>query len=106
MKIGVITGSAGLFAGEPNSTLTPQPLTTTTPWGPAASPIYRWTPHQGGVDLMLLSRHGPDHEFAPHQINYRANVWLFRELGVECVIGTYTVGSRGSATSCWRSCRT
>ena len=62
-----------------------------TPWGEAASaPLL----HQVGEhEMILLPRHGAEHEFAPHQINYRANVWLMHELEVDYLVGTYTVGS-------------
>lgn len=62
-----------------------------TPWGEASS-----TPllHRAGAhEMILMPRHGAAHEFAPHQINYRANVWLMHKLQVDYLVGTYTVGS-------------
>jgi 5'-methylthioinosine phosphorylase len=62
-----------------------------TPWGEAASePVLHTV---GQHELVLMPRHGAQHEFAPHQINYRANVWLMQSLGVDYLVGTYTVGS-------------
>ncbi len=43
--------------------------------------------------LYFLSRHGPQHRTAPHQINYRANALALRELGVKYAIATNAVGS-------------
>lgn len=62
-----------------------------TPWG-NVSAVPRMV---SGAEhsVLLLNRHGDDHTLAPHQINYRANIWLMRELGVDAVIGTHTVGS-------------
>jgi 5'-methylthioadenosine phosphorylase len=45
-----------------------------------------------GADVVFLARHGYGHTLAPHEINYRANVWALRELKVEGVISVATVG--------------
>jgi 5'-methylthioadenosine phosphorylase len=45
-----------------------------------------------GVDVVFLARHGYGHTLAPHEINYRANIWALKELGVEAVISVATVG--------------
>ncbi len=84
-RIGVFVGSSPLsIDGAPRGNIE-------TPWGAAsAAPIAH---QQNGHELLLMRRHGDQHEFAPHQINYRANVWLMRELAVDYLVGTYTVGS-------------
>ena len=46
----------------------------------------------GGADVVFLARHGYGHTLAPHEINYRANVWALKELKVEGVISVATVG--------------
>jgi 5'-methylthioadenosine phosphorylase len=46
-----------------------------------------------GQDVGFLRRHGPGHSVPPHRINYRANVWALRQLGVERVLTTAAVGS-------------
>ena len=62
-----------------------------TPWGEAACvPLLH---RLGDHEMIFMPRHGAQHEFAPHQINYRANVWLMHELQVDYLVGTYTVGS-------------
>lgn len=45
-----------------------------------------------GVPIVFLARHGYGHTIAPHQINYRANLWALREVGAESVIAVSTVG--------------
>jgi 5'-methylthioadenosine phosphorylase len=47
----------------------------------------------GGQEIVFLARHGTDHSVPPHLINYRANIWQLKELGVERVIATAAVGS-------------
>jgi 5'-methylthioadenosine phosphorylase len=46
-----------------------------------------------GRSVAFLPRHGPGHELAPHAINYRANLWALRSLGVTRVIGPCASGS-------------
>lgn len=46
-----------------------------------------------GKKVAFLPRHGMDHRYAPHTINYRANLWVMKELGVEWIIGPTAAGS-------------
>jgi 5'-methylthioadenosine phosphorylase len=46
-----------------------------------------------GVEVAFLPRHGPTHTIPPAQINYRANLWAFKKLGVDQVIGPTAAGS-------------
>jgi 5'-methylthioadenosine phosphorylase len=46
----------------------------------------------GGADVVFLARHGYGHTLAPHEINYRANIWALKELKVEGVVSVATVG--------------
>jgi 5'-methylthioadenosine phosphorylase len=46
-----------------------------------------------GVSVAFLPRHGARHTLPPAAINYRANLWAMRELGVERVIGPTAAGS-------------
>ena len=43
-------------------------------------------------EIVFLPRHGEQHSIPPHRVNYRANVWGFRELGVERIISISAVG--------------
>jgi 5'-methylthioadenosine phosphorylase len=47
----------------------------------------------GGRRVAFLPRHGRDHRFPPHRINYRANLWALRSVGVRQVLGPCAVGS-------------
>ncbi|MBK8190978.1 MAG: S-methyl-5'-thioadenosine phosphorylase [Vampirovibrionales bacterium] len=46
-----------------------------------------------GKRVAFLPRHGADHSLPPHKINYRANVWAFKALGVTRVISPCAAGS-------------
>src|SRR5918999_977679 len=46
-----------------------------------------------GVDVAFLPRHGLKHEFPPHKVNFRANVWALKELGVSRILGPCAAGS-------------
>jgi 5'-methylthioadenosine phosphorylase len=66
-------------------------ITVDTPYGAPSGPF-----HLGDVDgrrIAFLPRHGPAHEFPPHRVNYRANLWAMRALGVTRVIGPFAAGS-------------
>lgn len=43
-------------------------------------------------ELVFLGRHGPEHTIPPHQINYRANIWALRDIGVKRIISVAAVG--------------
>jgi 5'-methylthioadenosine phosphorylase len=62
-----------------------------TPYGPPSARI-----RIGAVDgtqVAFLPRHGDDHSLPPHRINYRANLWALRSLGVRQVLAPCAVGS-------------
>lgn len=46
-----------------------------------------------GVGVAFLPRHGREHTIPPHGINYRANIWALRELGVKSILAPAAVGS-------------
>jgi 5'-methylthioadenosine phosphorylase len=46
-----------------------------------------------GRRVAFLPRHGERHQFPPHRVNYRANLWALRSLGVRQVLGPAAVGS-------------
>ena len=45
-----------------------------------------------GKQVFFLARHGNPHRIAPHHINYRANIWALKHLGVEKIIAFAAVG--------------
>lgn len=48
--------------------------------------------HVNGKRVLFLPRHGKLHTLAPHQINYRANLWALHQLGATGVIAVNAVG--------------
>jgi 5'-methylthioadenosine phosphorylase len=46
-----------------------------------------------GEEVIFIPRHGSGHTIPPHLINYRANIWGIKKLGVETIIATTAVGS-------------
>ncbi len=47
----------------------------------------------GDVRFLFLPRHGYDHRFAPHRINYRANIMAFKAMGVKSILAVNAVGN-------------
>ena len=47
-------------------------------------------------EIVFMSRHGRDHATPPHLVNYRANIWALRKLGVRKILATAAVGSLSS----------
>jgi 5'-methylthioadenosine phosphorylase len=69
----------------------PVPLSSlSTPYGEASGPVS--TGQVAGRRVAFLPRHGADHALPPHLINYRANLWLLRSLGVRQVLAPCAVG--------------
>lgn len=46
-----------------------------------------------GVEVAFINRHGYGHTLAPHQINFRANIWAMQKIGVTNVCAVGSVGS-------------
>ena len=62
-----------------------------TPYGPPSAPPSLG--RVGGRAVAFLPRHGKAHEHPPHRVNFRANIWAMRELGVTRIVGPCAVGS-------------
>lgn len=62
-----------------------------TPFGSPSAPILEGK--MGKRTLFFLPRHGRHHELLPSEVNYRANIWALKTLGVTQVIGLSAVGS-------------
>ena len=43
-------------------------------------------------EIIFLARHGYGHTIAPHEVNYRANLWALQSQGVEDVVAVNSVG--------------
>jgi 5'-methylthioadenosine phosphorylase len=65
-------------------------VSVSTPYGVPSAEISIGT--VGGRRVAFVPRHGAHHEFPPHAINYRANLWALRSLGVRQVLAPCAVG--------------
>ncbi|WP_429884455.1 S-methyl-5'-thioadenosine phosphorylase [Geoalkalibacter halelectricus] len=86
--IGVIGGS-GLYQMDELTEVREERLET--PFG-APSDAYI-TGMLGGVKMVFLPRHGRGHRLLPSEVNYRANIYGMKTLGVERIISVSAVGS-------------
>ncbi|MDD4872134.1 MAG: S-methyl-5'-thioadenosine phosphorylase [Kiritimatiellae bacterium] len=88
MKTGIIGGS-GLYDMEGLTDVSKKVLQT--PFGKPSD--YYTCGKLGGYEVCFLPRHGHGHRFMPSEINYRANIFGFKILGVERIISVSAVGS-------------
>ncbi|MFC9584671.1 MULTISPECIES: S-methyl-5'-thioadenosine phosphorylase [Streptomyces] len=84
-EIGVIGGSGFYSFLEDVSEIQVE-----TPYGPPSDSLY--IGELAGRSVAFLPRHGRSHTVPPHRINYRANLWALRSVGVRQVLGPCAVG--------------
>lgn len=82
-----VFGGSGLYALLDDV----EQITVDTPYGPTSAPIALGA--VGERTVAFLPRHGADHEYPPHKVPYRANVWAMHALGVTSVFGPCASGS-------------
>ena len=87
--IGIFGGSG--FYQVADGASDAQELWVETPYGAPSDRITLVTIE--GRRVAFLPRHGRDHRYPPHRINYRANLWAMHALGVRRVIGPCAAGS-------------
>jgi 5'-methylthioadenosine phosphorylase len=87
IMLGVIGGSGfyTFFGDDARS------VNLDTPYGEPSAPVTVGT--VGDHEVAFLPRHGLRHEFSPHTVPYRANMWALRALGVRRVFAPCAVGS-------------
>ena len=88
VKIGIIGGS-GL--DNPELFMNPKDVAASTQWGDPSSLLK--IGKIAGIDVVLLGRHGRDHTIPPTQVNYRANIQAFKDIGCTHILATTAVGS-------------
>lgn len=85
-EIGLIGGTgiydAGLFAD-------PREHSVATPYGEVPAVLGMC----GNRRVAFITRHGRLHNIPPHRVNYRANIWALKLLGVKRIVATAAVGS-------------
>jgi 5'-methylthioadenosine phosphorylase len=87
-RIGIIGGS-GLYSMPGFEAQ--REVAVDTPWG-APSDNYV-VGKLAGKDVAFLARHGRGHRLSPSELNFRANIFAFKTLGVERIISLSAVGS-------------
>ncbi|MCK5420762.1 MAG: MTAP family purine nucleoside phosphorylase, partial [Deltaproteobacteria bacterium] len=88
VRIGII-GGTGLY--EMEGLKKAEAVTVQTPFG---SPSDKYLVGElDGVKVAFLPRHGSGHKIAPHELNFRANIYGFKKMGVEWIISVSAVGS-------------
>jgi 5'-methylthioadenosine phosphorylase len=87
-KIAVIGGS-GIY--DPEIFKSERSVKLSTPYGSPSGAIEVGS--MGGVEVAFFPRHGKGHAIPPHKVNYRANIWALKELGVERIIAASACGS-------------
>ena len=66
-------------------------LTVATPYGDPSDDVVIGS--VSGRRVAFIARHGRGHRFPPHRVNYRANLWALRSVGVRQVVSPCAVGS-------------
>jgi len=84
-----VIGGSGLYA-MPGLTEA-QEYNLTTPFGKTSAPIVVGTLE--GKRVAFLARHGIGHHISPSEVNYRANIYALKSLGVERIISISACGS-------------
>jgi len=87
-EIGVVGGS-GLYKIEKLKDI--EEVKLETPFGCPSDPYVVGS--IDGVKVAFLPRHGKDHQLLPHEVNWRANIYGFKMLGVKYLIGLSACGS-------------
>ncbi|MCS7202715.1 MAG: S-methyl-5'-thioadenosine phosphorylase [Dictyoglomus sp.] len=86
MRIAII-GGTGVY--DPKFLENPKEIIVSTPYGDAKILKGNYM----GEEIGFLARHGVTHSVPPHKINYKANIWALKSLGVERIMATTAVGS-------------
>lgn len=87
-KIGIIGGS-GLYAMPGFEAQ--EEVAIETPWGCPSDKYIVGT--LAGKQVAFLARHGRGHRISPSELNFRANIWGMKSLGVERIVSLSAVGS-------------
>ncbi|RMF97208.1 MAG: S-methyl-5'-thioadenosine phosphorylase [Candidatus Schekmanbacteria bacterium] len=87
-KIGIIGGS-GLYAMDELENI--KEIKVDTPFGEPSDAYI--SGELDGKELIFLPRHGRGHRILPHELNFRANIFGMKKLGVEWIISVSAVGS-------------
>jgi 5'-methylthioadenosine phosphorylase len=83
----------GVFGGSGFYSLLPdlEQVQVETPYGPPSDAVA--VGEIGGRRVAFMARHNRNHTIPPHRINYRANLWAFKSLGITRVLAPCAAGS-------------
>lgn len=82
-----IIGGTGVY--DPRILANVREATVSTPFGSVTYMVGEYA----GKSVAFLPRHGSKHSIPPHLINYRANIWAMKKIGVRSILATTAVGS-------------
>ena len=88
VEIGIFGGTGIYDSGLLEN---PQEIDIDTPYGKPSDTIT--VGMFNGRKIAFLPRHGKKHTIPPHMINFKANIWAFKELGITRIIAPSAVGS-------------
>lgn len=83
-----IIGGSGFSEIEGFDSIRSVPVTT--PFGSPSDAIK--IGQLDGIGLAFLARHGKRHSIPPHKINYRANIWALKHIGIDSILGIAAAG--------------
>lgn len=84
-------GGSGIYEALPLSNVREEAIST--PFGEPSAPVTIGEFGETGTEIAFIPRHGRHHQYSPTDLPYRANIYAFKQLGVERVIATNAVGS-------------
>lgn len=90
MNTVAVIGGTGVY--DPSWLEDSQETTVETPYGQARI-MQGHLKGQSHQSVLFLNRHGVGHSVPPHRVNYRANLWALKAMGVRRVVATAAVGS-------------
>ena len=87
-KVGIV-GGTGMY--DTDFLSEPKIIAVDTPFGKPSEPLT--VGKIGNVEVVVIPRHGKGHVVNPTNVNYRANIWAMKQLGVARIIAPCAVGS-------------
>ena len=84
-----VIGGTGIYNIEGLTVL--DEVDVQTPFGVPSAPIIK--ARFGNHEILFLPRHGRNHQFLPHEVNYRANIFALKSLGARQILSFSAVGS-------------
>ena len=84
-------GGSGIYEALPLRNVRDEAIET--PFGDPSAPVTIGEFGETGTEIAFIPRHGRHHQYSPTDLPYRANIYAFKQLGVERIIASNAVGS-------------